>query len=108
MVLIRVGQPDPGLESNRDETWFTRAACRDVDRRLFFEPEGEAAKPRARRVRAAKAVCAQCPVRRECLMFALAAPEHYGVWGGLTARERAALTRRRVPRPTRRNDRRGP
>lgn len=107
-MLIRLAGTKPGLESNRDETWFTRARCRDVDRRLFFEPEGESAKPRARRVRQAKAVCAECPVRRECLLFALATPEHYGIWGGLTARERATLKHRRPAGPTRRTDRRGP
>ena len=108
MYLLRLPNPDPGLESNRDETWYTQAACRDVDRRLFFEPEGEGAQPRARRVRAAKAVCAECPVRHECLKFALSAPEHYGIWGGLTARERATLRRRRPPGPSRRTDRHGP
>jgi WhiB family redox-sensing transcriptional regulator len=83
---------DPG-----DKSWFEAAACRDGDQRLFFDPEGEGAKPRAARERAAKAVCAWCPVRRECLIFALWAPERYGIWGGLTARERTSLRRRRLP-----------
>lgn len=108
MFLIRVGRPRPGLESHRDDSWFEYAACRDADRRLFFEPEDEGAKPRERRIRAAKAVCAACPVRRECLLFALATPERYGIWGGFTARERATLKQRRTPRPAGRSDRRGP
>ena len=100
MVPTPVGSPRPELESHqshgqRDETWFEAAACREADLRLFFDPEGEGAKPRAERERAAKAVCSWCPVRRECLIFALATPERYGIWGGLTARERSSLRRRR-------------
>lgn len=45
------------------------------------------------RTRAAKAVCAQCPVRVRCLESAL--HEKYGVWGGLTAEERAELLKKR-------------
>lgn len=110
MFLTGVDRPNQGLEPPRDKSWFERAACRDADRQLFFEPEGEAVKGRARRIRAAKAVCADCPVRRECLLFALATPEHYGIWGGFTARERATLKHRRParPAPAGRSDRRGP
>lgn len=106
MVHTRVAKPRPASESNRDETWFESAACRGANLQLFFDPEGESSKPRAARERAAKAVCAWCPVRRECLMFALNTPERYGIWGGLTARERTALKRRR--RTTHRAGRRGP
>lgn len=108
MRQISPAPPPPSVEPDRGETWFTHAACREADRRLFFEPEGEAAAPRARRVRQAKAVCAECPVRRECLLFALAKPERYGIWGGFTARERATMKRRRLARPSWRADRRGP
>lgn len=110
MFLTRVDPARPGLEPPRDKRWFGRAACRDADRRLFFEPEGEGAKPRARRIRAAKAVCADCPVRRECLLFALAKPERYGIWGGFTSWERATLKHRRPvrPAPAGRSDPRGP
>ena len=101
MSLTHVDRPRQGLEPPRDKSWFEHAACRDADRQLFFEPDGEAGKGRASRIQAAKAVCAGCPVRRECLLFALAAPEHYGIWGGFTARERAALKRRRPVRPAR-------
>jgi WhiB family redox-sensing transcriptional regulator len=43
----------------------------------------------------AKAVCAQCPVIQNCLRWALAAREPYGVWGGLSAEERESLLQRR-------------
>jgi WhiB family redox-sensing transcriptional regulator len=97
---------DQTLVADRDGTWFERAACRDVDRTLFFEAERESSTRRDRRVRAAKSVCAQCPVRRECLSFALAVPERYGIWGGMTAWERKLIRRRKGP--SRRSDRRGP
>lgn len=108
MFLKQVAGPRPGMESNRGTTWFTRAACRAADRRLFFELEGESPKRRIRRIRAAKAVCAECPVRRECLSFALSTHERYGIWGGFTSRERAMLKRRGSAGPARRSDRRGP
>jgi len=108
MVLMRVVPPRPDLESNRDEAWFSRAACQGADRGLFFEPDHEKPKPRASRIRAAKAVCAECPVRRECLVFAMSTREPYGIWGGLTARERIVLRRRVPARTARRGDRRGP
>ena len=45
---------------------------------------------------AAKAVCAACPVRQACLEHALSASEPYGIWGGLTLRERRMLRRTRA------------
>jgi len=110
MSLMQLGRPRPDLESDHDDRWFVPAACRDIDQQLFFEPESEGAELRAKRIRAAKALCADCPVRRECLLFALAKPERYGIWGGYTARERAVLKRRRAarPAPAGRSDRRGP
>ncbi|MFC8451264.1 WhiB family transcriptional regulator [Kitasatospora sp. NPDC057223] len=68
--------------------WQLHAACRDHDTRLFFHPPGERTAARAEREQEAKAVCATCPVRRECLLFALEARERYGVWGGTGERER--------------------
>jgi WhiB family redox-sensing transcriptional regulator len=67
--------------------WKLKAACRDLDTSLFF-PDSEAdAAP-------AQEVCAGCPVRAECLEFALATRQHDGVWGGLTETERRRLRRR--------------
>jgi len=91
MFLTRVDPPLQDLEAPRDKSWFGRAACREADRRLFFEPEGEGAGPRARRIRAAKAVCAKCPVIDACLKHALSVREPYGVWGGMSEEERARL-----------------
>lgn len=77
--------------SNRHGQWRDRAACRGVDSELFF-PTAESGPVRTTQVAAAKAVCARCPVRGECLDEALARIP-YGVAGGLTEHERRTLRR---------------
>ena len=81
--------------------WQLRGACRGKDPSVFFHPENERGAVRAARERAAKAVCARCPVIRECYETALRVQEPYGVWGGTTERERADIIagRRRVQPP---------
>lgn len=69
--------------------WRQRAACKDEPTRLFFPDEGEPASP------AAKAICGACPVRVECLEFAMATGQRAGVWGGLGSKQRERLRRRR-------------
>ncbi|MER8185078.1 WhiB family transcriptional regulator [Kitasatospora sp. NPDC094015] len=71
--------------------WQTEAACRGADSSLFFHPPGERGGPHDDRDEAAKQVCAGCPVRAQCLEYALAAREPYGVWGGLSEDERQTL-----------------
>jgi len=67
--------------------WTTQAACRDEAPDALFV-QG-AAQNRA------KVVCQGCPVRTECLADALDTRTEFGVWGGMTERERRALLRRR-------------
>lgn len=69
------------------EDWTIAAACRGMDPDELFV-QG-AAQNRA------KTVCAACPVRTECLADALDNRVEFGVWGGMTERERRALLRRR-------------
>ena len=69
--------------------WTDYAACRRHDPELFF-PVSEVGTG-ARQVRAAKAVCAGCPVRDACLDHALRTLPSDGIWGGTTPDERAAL-----------------
>jgi len=88
--------PAPNLEVWE---WQLHGACRGQDTELFFHPEGERGPRRANREAAAKAVCASCPVRRECLDHALESGEPYGVWGGLSEGEREELLH--GPRPVR-------
>src|SRR5215831_1266244 len=75
--------------------WQEQAACRDLDVLDFFGPDGERQAEREVREERVKLVCAECPVRRQCLEHALRQPERYGVWGGLTEVERVAVIRRR-------------
>jgi WhiB family redox-sensing transcriptional regulator len=68
--------------------WFDDAACRDANTAVFF-PRSDAHTDEA------KAICATCPVREECLEFALETRQPEGVWGGLTPIERHRVIRRR-------------
>ncbi len=76
--------------------WQDDAWCRGEDLVLFFGPEGERQPEKDARERKAKAICAQCPVRAECLDYALSRPEKYGLWSGLGEEERASERRRRM------------
>ena len=77
--------------------WRDRAACLEVDPELFF-PVGEA--HTAEQVAEAVAVCMPCPVRADCLRYALTAT-HAGIWGGKTEAERVQIQRRRRRRESR-------
>jgi hypothetical protein len=70
---------------------FEARACRDVDPELFF-PVAESGPLYEAQVAQAKAVCAGCPIRAQCLAFALERLP-YGIAGGMTAGERAAVRR---------------
>ncbi|CAN5833641.1 WhiB family transcriptional regulator [soil metagenome] len=74
--------------------WQTQGACRTVDPESFFSPDSERGARRSRREAAAKALCAQCPVVRQCLEYAMQVNEPHGVWGGLSSNERQALQSR--------------
>ncbi|WP_328980512.1 WhiB family transcriptional regulator [Streptomyces canus] len=76
-----------GAEVITDTDWGDRGLCKSADPDELFV-EG-AAQNRA------KAVCTGCPVRTECLAYALDQRIEHGIWGGMTERERRALLRRR-------------
>ncbi|MER6942529.1 WhiB family transcriptional regulator [Nonomuraea sp. NPDC000554] len=80
-----------------DWKWQDDAQCRGEDLILFFGPDAERQPERDVRERKAKALCAQCPVRNECLNYALDRPEKYGTWGGRNPDERET-DRRRISR----------
>jgi WhiB family redox-sensing transcriptional regulator len=68
-----------------------RAACRDTGVMMLFSgPDGERPAERVIRERKAKAICAPCPLRAECLEYALRHPTRYGIWGGLSSEELSA------------------
>jgi WhiB family redox-sensing transcriptional regulator len=82
--------------------WRVGAACRDADPELFF-PEGTMG-PAIEAATGAKRICGSCPVRRQCLEWALRHGADFGVWGGRTEDERRAPrlgSARRVPRDER-------
>jgi WhiB family redox-sensing transcriptional regulator len=77
--------------------WQLRAACRGEDSSYFFAPSYfEKRQEKDAREAVAKALCARCPVRAECLEYALDVRELHGVWGGLNEMERRALLRQRA------------
>lgn len=64
--------------------WQSKARCLEADPEVFFPERGGSSK-------AARAVCNQCPVRVECLRYALQNREQFGIWGGTSERERRKL-----------------
>nr|WP_246213803.1 WhiB family transcriptional regulator [Kitasatospora viridis] len=83
------------LDPSEENPWHTAAACRRDEAALFFAPSKEPTAARLAREEHAKQVCAGCPVLLSCREHALAQPEPYGVWGGLTAAERRVVLARR-------------
>lgn len=69
--------------------WQSRANCMGVDPDLFFPERGSS-------TREAKEVCRGCVVRVDCLEFAIANGEKFGIWGGMSERERRRVRRARV------------
>ena len=94
--VIGTARP-PGAQTWRWD-WQLAAHCRGQTE-LFFHPHGEREPRRSAREAAAKALCARCPVRRECADHALLMAEPYGVWGGVSETEREELLH--GPRPVR-------
>lgn len=74
-----------GLNTTHDdpEDWRNEAICNQTD---FFPEKGGTTAP-------AKKICLDCPVRAECLQYALDHDERFGIWGGLSERERRRLKR---------------
>ena len=75
-MLDHVAEPD----------WQERALCAQTDPEAFFPEKGGS-------TREAKRICGGCDVRAECLEYALAQDERFGIWGGLSERERRRLRR---------------
>jgi len=67
--------------------WQASALCAEADPEAFFPEKGGS-------TREAKSVCRACEVKKECLEYALLHDERFGIWGGLSERERRKLRRR--------------
>jgi len=72
-----------------ERRWQEEANCLGVDPDLFFPERGAS-------TRKAKSVCRSCEVRADCLEYALAHGEKFGIWGGLSERERRRVRRQRA------------
>jgi WhiB family redox-sensing transcriptional regulator len=68
----------------RPQYWTADAICAQVGEDFWHPERGGITDD----TRAAKRVCLSCPVKQECLDYALERDEPFGIWGGLTARER--------------------
>ncbi|NKX50088.1 WhiB family transcriptional regulator [Arthrobacter deserti] len=77
----------PGLEDEGELGWQADALCAQTDPEAFFPEKGGS-------TRDAKKVCGACTVRAQCLEYALANEERFGIWGGLSERERRRLRKR--------------
>jgi WhiB family redox-sensing transcriptional regulator len=79
------------------EVWQLKAACRGPQAAAFFPPSHfERKEERNEREARAKAICSGCPVRVDCLEYALRIREPHGIWGGLNEMERKSRLSRRA------------
>ena len=87
---IERGVPGVHREQTEDDNplaWQTDALCAQTDPEAFFPEKGGS-------TRDAKRICASCDVRDQCLEYALQNDERFGIWGGLSERERRRLKHR--------------
>ena len=96
-VMERGGHPEEeGLgvltelfDVGEEQDWQERALCAQTDPEAFFPEKGGS-------TREAKRICQVCEVKADCLEYALAHDERFGIWGGLSERERRKLKKRAV------------
>jgi WhiB family redox-sensing transcriptional regulator len=88
---VRLGVPGVRPTTVNDDdsqlSWQADALCAQTDPESFFPEKGGS-------TREAKKICSSCEVRGECLEYALSNDERFGIWGGLSERERRKLRRR--------------
>ncbi len=87
---VNLGVPGirrPSADDDNALAWQTDALCAQTDPEAFFPEKGGS-------TRDAKRICTSCDVRGECLEYALNNDERFGIWGGLSERERRKLKRR--------------
>ena len=77
------------FDDDEPPEWQDRALCAQTDPEAFFPEKGGS-------TREAKRICQGCEVKGECLEYALAHDERFGIWGGLSERERRKLKKRAV------------
>ena len=77
------------FDATEEQDWQERALCAQTDPEAFFPEKGGS-------TREAKRICLGCDVKDDCLEYALAHDERFGIWGGLSERERRKLKKRAV------------
>jgi len=84
------------IDMTSDTTWRMYAECRGDNAVHFFAPSHFERKPeKDARENAARTLCRRCPVRDECLDYAMTVDEPHGIWGGMNELERRRLQRKR-------------
>lgn len=83
---VRLGVPGVRREDGEDNplAWQSDSLCAQTDPEAFFPEKGGS-------TRDAKKICTSCQVRAQCLRYALSNDERFGIWGGLSERERRRL-----------------
>ena len=89
---VRLGVPgvrqvSASVDDDNQLSWQTDSLCAQTDPEAFFPEKGGS-------TRDAKKICVSCEVRNQCLEYALANDERFGIWGGLSERERRKLRKR--------------
>lgn len=90
---VRLGVPGvrqpvvPGATEDNPLAWQSDSLCAQTDPEAFFPEKGGS-------TRDAKKICGSCEVRSQCLEYALENDERFGIWGGLSERERRKLRKR--------------
>ena len=79
------------FKQDDDVSWQHKALCSQTDPEAFFPEKGGS-------TRDAKRVCAQCEVREQCLKWAIDHDERFGIWGGMSERERRRYKKERRER----------
>ena len=74
---------------SKELAWQDLANCRGADPDLFFPERGAS-------TRTAKSICRECSVQAECIEFAIVSSEKFGIWGGMSERERRKIRRQRA------------
>lgn len=91
--LVRYQPYEPSVSViellDNDDDWSALGSCSQVDPEIFFPEKGGSN-------RDAKLICTKCDVREQCLQYALDNDENYGIWGGLSKKERQALKHQRT------------
>ena len=88
-VIVPLAQVFVSPEDEDELGWQDQALCAQTDPEAFFPEKGGS-------TREAKRVCRSCDVRAECLEYALEHDERFGIWGGMSERERRRLKREAV------------